>query len=367
MSELKVAQIAFPFLPTQGGREIFIKRLSDGLADSGIPVTVFADSAAKGEVVNQNRFSITSLDLESLSVDSVVEHLEKLRPTILHFHNILGPWPFIFSQAVKRLSYKPISLLTYHSLVNLKSLSLEHRWRHLSNFFDALVFPSKYNYELFKRLSAVEQSKLKMIYNGVPVRIRNTKTSEAIDKSVIYAGRLTSDKGVSILLAAWVVLKERFDDYKLKIIGDGAQRPFLEKYAAALGLSESVLFMGWLDQESLENELRRACFIVVPSTVEEPFGLIAAEAAALGLPVVASDIGGLPEIVEDSVTGYLTPVGDISSLISACTNLMRDPTLRHQYGEAAKDRVRRYFDVEFCTAAYINLYKELVNDSKTIS
>lgn len=360
MSELKVAQVAFPFLPTQGGREIFIKRLSGGLAQNGIPVTIFADSAARSAIGDQEKFSLVPLRLDSSPVACVVEQLETLKPTHIHFHNILGPWPLIFSSAVKHLSYRPATILTYHSLVNTKMMTLEHRWSHLGNFFDVMVFPSNYNYELFKRLSNIEERKLRLIYNGVPLPVGETAANHVVQKKILYAGRLASDKGVPILLAAWVVLCERFKDFELVIVGDGVQREFLERYVGDLGISRSVRFLGWLDQEELEGELGDAYLLVVPSVVEEPFGLVAAEAAAKGCPVVASDTGGLSEIVEDSVTGFLTPVGDIASLIASCTKLMHDPSLRKQYGEAAANRVQKYFDLGICTKSYIELYEELI-------
>jgi glycosyltransferase involved in cell wall biosynthesis len=127
----------------------------------------------------------------------------------------------------------------------------------------------------------------------------------------LFVGRLTEEKGVQVLLDAWRLLADR---PKLKIIGDG---PLASAVASAVALDPSIEWLGTRRPDEVQNLMREAAVLVVPSTWYEGFPLVIAEAFAAGLPVVASRLGAIEELVADGVTGRLFAAGDSLKLASA--------------------------------------------------
>jgi glycosyltransferase involved in cell wall biosynthesis len=136
----------------------------------------------------------------------------------------------------------------------------------------------------------------------------------AADPHFVFVGRLSREKGVASLLRAFVHVRASEPSARLRVVGDGAERVYLQRLAVQLGLGESVSFAGWLTPTGVEQELASAWALVTPSLWAEPFGLVAVEALIRGVPVVASATGGLAETVEHGTTGLLFPNGDEQAL-----------------------------------------------------
>ena len=134
---------------------------------------------------------------------------------------------------------------------------------------------------------------------------------------MIFACRqLFPRKGIRFLIEAAAKLKPRFPDLQVVVAGDGFERPDLIKLAESLGVGQDVTFLGWVPNSELPPYYRAAAVSVIPS-LEEGFGIPAAEAMGCETPVVASDAGGLPEVVEHGVTGLVVPRGDSTALAEA--------------------------------------------------
>jgi glycosyltransferase involved in cell wall biosynthesis len=129
-------------------------------------------------------------------------------------------------------------------------------------------------------------------------------------------------------------LRQRYGDgVVLRIAGDGPERPKLEAQIARLGLAQSVELAGWLEHVQLPEFLAGLDVFVLPSTWEG-FGVSAVEASAMKLPVVASNVHGIPDAVRDSVTGMLVPPADATALANAIETLFNDEALRRRLGES---------------------------------
>jgi glycosyltransferase involved in cell wall biosynthesis len=202
---------------------------------------------------------------------------------------------------------------------------------------------------------------VRVIYAGMEVPTeggvaasRGRSTSEVV---LGTAGRLIKLKGIEYLLNAAAAVQAEFPALRVEIAGSGPQREALEQRAAALGIAGRIKFLGWVD--NLSSVLPRWDIFVLPS-LEEGFPIAALEAMATGLPVVASAVGGVPELVVDGETGWLVPPGDVARLAARLQPLLRDPEQRRSMGAAAAARVRDHFSLAQMTENFSNLYDELL-------
>jgi glycosyltransferase involved in cell wall biosynthesis len=176
---------------------------------------------------------------------------------------------------------------------------------------------------------------------------------------MIFACRqLFPRKGIRFLIEAVAQLKQRFPDIKLVLAGDGFERPELVKLAEDLSIGTDVTFLGWVPNTALPPYYRAAAVSVIPS-LEEGFGIPAAEAMGCEVPVVATDAGGLPEVVEHEVTGLVVPRGDSGALASAIGRLLDDEELRRRMGLAGRERALRLFDWDRTAEQFEQVYRDL--------
>lgn len=159
---------------------------------------------------------------------------------------------------------------------------------------------------------------------------------------LVYVARLTPLKGGRPLIAAMAALRESHPNIRLTVVGDGPDRAHLE--AAARPLGDAVRFAGYLSQDEVAEVLADADAFCLPSFAEGvPVSLM--EAMAAGLPVIASRITGIPELIEDGASGLLIPASDTRALTRAIARLADDPDLRRRMGDAGRAQVRAEFDV----------------------
>jgi len=152
---------------------------------------------------------------------------------------------------------------------------------------------------------------------------------------VVFVGRLVGYKGVDHLITA---TSRTRDDLHLEIIGDGPERGPLAEQTKRLGLTDRVIFRGWLSPDNVATRMRDAAILAVPSLWDEQLGRIGPEAMRQGRPVVAYDVGGISDWLQDNVNGRLIPVGDIDALASALDDIAADGSTARQMGEAGLER-----------------------------
>ena len=207
--------------------------------------------------------------------------------------------------------------------------------------------------------------KVHIIFNGTDLRRFSPEPGGAspVDPRhgphMIFACRqLFPRKGIRFLIEAAAMLVPRFPDLRLVLAGDGFERPELVRLAERLGIAERVTFLGWVANASLPPYYRAAAVSVIPS-LEEGFGIPAAEAMGCETPVVATDAGGLPEVVEHGVTGLVVPRGDATALAGAIGELLDDPERRRRMGEAGRQRALRHFDWDRTAEQLEELYRSI--------
>jgi glycosyltransferase involved in cell wall biosynthesis len=184
----------------------------------------------------------------------------------------------------------------------------------------------------------------------------------AVKRAVIgTAARMSSEKGIEYLIEAFALLRARFGDrVSLRIAGEGPEQDRLQALTRRLGLENSVEFRGWIDHEALPAFLQELDVFALPS-LYEGFGVAAVEASAMALPVVASNINGIPDVVRQGKTGLLTPPRDAHALAEAIAVLVEDAPLRRRLGAAGRALVAQQYDWQKNAAQMDRIY-ELVLD-----
>jgi len=212
-------------------------------------------------------------------------------------------------------------------------------------------------------------SKVITIHNGIPIQgwslrppavIVARKRELGLDSAspiVGTVGRLAEQKGLSYFLRMAALLLPDFPAARFVVVGHGPQRDELAALARDLGIADRVVFTGFRDDVP---ELVSTFDLFVLASVYEPFGLVLAEAMALERPVVASRVGGIPEVVADGESGLLVPPRDPSALAEAAARLLRDEALARRMGQAGRQRVLAQFTVEAMTSKTMALYEEIL-------
>ncbi len=213
-----------------------------------------------------------------------------------------------------------------------------------------IICVSSYDLELALRCKVAPQNKLRLIYNGVdPDAFLNAGTG-ALDMAgvatgmkgdpiVAFVGRLAPPKDVETLLQSL----KKVRSCKAIIVGDGPLRSSIKRSIYSLGLSNRVFLLG--ERNDVPSILASSDVFVLPSNWEGlPYTVI--EAMMAGLPVVATSVGGVPELVEDGVTGFLVPRSDPEALAEALQRLIDDPELRERMGKAGRQKAMCEFTLD---------------------
>jgi glycosyltransferase involved in cell wall biosynthesis len=173
------------------------------------------------------------------------------------------------------------------------------------------------------------------------------------------ASRLSPEKGFDALLRAAAVLRARGVPVRVLLAGDGPARAALERLTDDLRIREHVEFAGEVPHDGVPAVLQRLDIFAMPSTWEG-FGVSALEASAMELPAVASDIHGIPDVVDDGRTGILVPPADPAALAAAIERLARDAALRRTMGAAGREFVRRHYRWQDNAALMERLYADMI-------
>jgi glycosyltransferase involved in cell wall biosynthesis len=211
------------------------------------------------------------------------------------------------------------------------------------------------------------RGKVVQIHNGICLnRVRLTKSTEETRKGlglttgrrlIGTVGRLTAVKGHAHFLLAARQLLEDGEDLHFVIVGDGPLLDQLREKAEELGIKDNVMFLGHRDDT---YDLLRAMDIFVLPSLHEGIPMVMLEAMALARPVVASRVGGIPEVLTDQVHGLLVSAGNPVELTRACEKFLKNQVLAESCGRAGQMRIEQEFSSEAMGEKVASLYQELV-------
>jgi L-malate glycosyltransferase len=197
--------------------------------------------------------------------------------------------------------------------------------------------------------TGIKKKKLELIYNGIslpdnysieniPLKIKTLKSSNIIVGTI---ARLEKEKGLQYLIKTIKDIENK--NVHLLIIGSGKYKEKLHIQVEKLGLREKISFTSYV--ENIHDYLEVMDIFILPS-LKESFGLVCVEAMAHKLPVIASETGGIPEIVKDNISGFIVPIRDSSTLTAKLKTLIHDRNLRNKMGDAGYLRFINYFNIE---------------------
>lgn len=281
--------------------------------------------------------------------------LTEFDPHIVHVHLFhasvaVAAIPRARSRSVRVLSHHHGAALTFEGRVK----PLLDRWA--GRRFDRVVAVSDSVRDHLIRSYGYSPECITTIRNGWQGNPR-ARADHRPNRSLISVGNLRREKGHSTLLRAFAEIPDS-NRYTLVLVGDGPMRGELEDLAAELGIRERVHFSGAVDD--VWPVLAEADLLVLPS-LYEALGTVVMEAMASGLPVVASRVGGVPELVEEGVTGLLVPPGDHSLLAAALGELLADPQRCRQMGKAAAS-VAQAWRTDRMVERYFSMYSGLLKN-----
>lgn len=209
------------------------------------------------------------------------------------------------------------------------------------------------NYPEFRPRSSV-------IYNGLKDPEQAPSPLSFDPPSLVSLGRLVREKGLDLSIRAFAHLRKEFPQLSYQIIGTGSEEPSLKVLAQELNLGSSIQFLGYLSDREVVKILNRSSIMVVPSRHLECFGLVALQAMQLGRPVVGAASGGMVEVIEDGKTGWIVPQENVEALTKKVGQLLRNPEIAKQFGEAGYHRAQNLFTLNKMTDAYEDLFRRLI-------
>jgi polysaccharide biosynthesis protein PslH len=279
----------------------------------------------------------------------LVALFRRQRPSVVHTHDQRA---LFYAGPAARLSGVPTVVHTRHGRDVHATPRQTATFRQLSKLVDRFVCVSSEVANL-SREQGIAGSRLCTILNGIDLdRFRSGRPDPA--GPVVTVARLSPEKDVANLVHATALAAGRAPQLSVAIAGDGACRQDLERLATELGVSDRVTFLGQVSD--VPALFARASMFVLPSR-SEGIPLTALEAMACGVPVVATRVGGLPEVVDDAVTGLLVPPADPAALAEAMVLLWNDPARGDRMAAAARRRAEERFDIRRMVREYEDLYR----------
>lgn len=237
-----------------------------------------------------------------------------------------------------------------------------HGWHlttkiHQAHFISCISYYCRSQAMVFAPTSDWER--LHLIHCGIDPSHYQPVSHQGRGTRLLYIGRLAVVKGLPILLSSLAQLIPSHPDLSLTLVGDGPDRDTLEQMVRDLNLSSHVHFVGYQTQTQVRDRLQASDLFIL-SSFAEGIPVVLMEAMATGLPVIAPQIAGIAELVEDSISGYLVPPGDPDTLAQRIEPLITNPELRASLGQAGRHKVEQDFNIHTETQRLHKIFQQTI-------
>lgn len=376
-----------------GGPALHVSYLTEGLVSRGYDTTLVAGTVGFGEqsmayVAEERGVNVVTLPHLHREISPIQDlratfrlarMMRTLRPTILHTHTAKAGAVGRIAALLAGRARPPIVVHTFHGHVLRGYFGRFWTWffrmleRMLARITDALVAVSPEVRDELVALGIAPASKFAVIRLGIELgdRLPDHDQARAETRRVMgvrdnrfligWTGRMTGVKRTDIVLRGFALLRERGVRATLCMVGDGPDRPKIEELAAELGIARDCLFTGY--QEEVGRFFAAFDAFVLPSA-NEGTPVTAIEALASGCPVVATRVGGVPDVVRDGEDGILIDPGSPEQLADALARLAGDPSLRERMGVAGREHTVTRYAVSRLIDDVDSLYRELLTKKR---
>lgn len=263
----------------------------------------------------------------------------------------------------------PVRIAWYHTMG--KAIKLD--WKDSTLKLKFLDYRKRFIYQLATHLVAVSEAakrdliarfninpdKCLVFYNSMPDHCQEINIKN-IERLILCVGRLDPTKGQDILIRAGALVKEKFSSVPIKFIGDGPLKPNLLRLVTEEGIGENCQFLGLLPWREVLAHTAAAYVAVVPSR-SEAFPSVAIEPISFGVPVIASRVGGIPEIIRDGIDGFLVPPDDPAALAEKLIYPLENPRVREEMGRNARERFLSTFEQQKVITQQVAWLESLLN------
>lgn len=371
MKKIRVAMLGSYLKP--GGVAVHTQKLAKYLSyheDIELYIITIGNKHRQFKKDNLNIHEINELLPFPFSIPTIVWFLRReiieINPDIVHAQGSSFP----YSTVATFFQNKYPTLLTVHSIV-AKELEFHSGFNFI---LGALLHKPNERYVLSKisniivcspkmkdLVANMTNAKIHVIPNGIDFDdIRNVQPDKSIKyPSILYVGRLHKIKGIDVLLNAVPKLMEKMQHLHIYITGSGPEEGNLKKLVKTLNIEENVKFLGFASNGQKYPYYKSADVCVFPS-LYETFGIVLLEAMALGKPIVASNVGGIPFLVEHGKNGLLFDCGNVEDLAEKTRILLENKELREKMGKTGKEMVKK-FSWEIIAERTIAMYKEILS------
>jgi len=366
----------FGFEPKRlGACEIFIRELSAALNEhqwnhvvclAGVPPDNVRDDLTLANVRLEVFEEPWNTNWKSAA--RLNQLLRRYRPQILHlnFVGFLGPYPWI----AKLAGVEKVFFTDHTSRPEAHRIQMQPAWkraviRTINHPLTGLVSVSDYGKRCMVGAGAMPAERTRRIYNGIEIARADKGSASAFrDRFQIPAGRLIvtqvswliPQKGIGDALEAARLVLDQNSNVQFVFVGEGAHRQEYEAKARELGIAGHVTWTGLLQDPLADGVYAAADIVCQFSRWEEVFGQVIAEAMTARKPVVATRVGGIPELVEDGKTGFLVDRGDTAAMAARILELLTDSALRERMGAAGHQAAEEKFNVTQSVHEMLKLY-----------
>jgi len=345
---MKIAIIVNFFPPKWiAGTEIATYHLAEHLAGRGNEVHIITsldddlseESSEKGFLIHR----LPVVRIRTLGMiffwAAIYRTIKKIDPDLVHAQSLIFAIPACISKKMLKIPYV---VWGQGSDVYLHNWFMKLVSKTIIINADSVIALTK---DMKRVLQEIYSRDIEVVPNGIDIEECQNRPHEhesvSPEKKIIFVGRLNPVKGVPSLLRAMKIVCEVLPDAKLIIVGDGEEREDLESLADSLGIRDRVDFVGRVPHERIPDYLCKADIFVLPS-VSEGFGIVILEAMACGLPIVATRVGGVPDIIEEGVNGFLVESGDFPEMANKILFLLDNPAVTGQISKNNRIKVQGY-------------------------
>ena len=294
-------------------------------------------------------------DVDPIAFLRIAGYLGRLQPGILHTHLVHAD---VYGQLTGALTGIPVRVSTKHGFNEFR----ENRGfalgdRAIASLAHTHIAISRGLAKYLEEVEGFDGSSFEIVHYGIePDGVPRAYAPDV--PRLLCVGRLIPIKGHIVLLRAFAQARRQVPSLRLDIAGRGPLEPALRALSKELGIQDGVRFLGYV--APIQRAIEDAAAVVVPS-MGEGFGMVALEAMERARPVIAAEIGGLGELVEDGVTGYLVPPGEAEPLADAIVAVASDLPRAAELGEAGRRRALEEFLQDRCTDRTEALYRQALN------